>query len=218
MNTGVQLPVSALRLLVSPIQLVSAAIWQTIEQRVVADYGMLEDFVSMVTELVPELLTNSQRTQLILGLRAQQILELCQLEEKANFNVMEQHLDRMNILVKTSSANGHDDPCSTFVDFVKHLLNNPAERKNFFLNVFPKEFGPSYNKTLQCLMELFLSRLQAFLPGKTFQQVASTCGEVSSVLGDCLKSICSCDELRTLLQYHKNHSQLGHSGKSFSII
>ncbi|XP_061611625.1 zinc finger protein 454-like isoform X2 [Phyllopteryx taeniolatus] len=217
----------------------NTAIWQTIEQRVVDDYGMLEDFVSMVTELVPELLTNSQRTQLILGLRAQQILELCQLEEKANFNVMEQHLDRMNILVKTSSANDHDDRCSTFVDFVKHLLNNPAERKNFFLvwghagsypshlwlrggvqpelvtsqlqNVFPKEFGPSYNKALQCLMELFLSRLQAFLPGKTFQQVASTCGEVSSVLGDCLKSICSCDELRTLFQYHKNNSQLGHS-------
>ncbi|XP_061666032.1 zinc finger protein 879-like isoform X4 [Syngnathoides biaculeatus] len=217
----------------------NTAIWQTIEQRIVADYGILEDFVSMVTDIVPQLLTNSQRTQLILGLRAQQILELCQLEENAHFNVMEQHLERMNILVKTSAASGHDDPCSTFVDFVKHLLNNPAERKNFFLvcglaeaycshiwvrgrvqpelvitqpqNVFPKNFGPSYNNALRCLMEHFLSRLQSFLPWKPFQQVASTCADVSSVLGDCLKSIYNSDELRTLLQYHKNHSQPGHS-------
>ena len=33
-------------------------------------YGMLEEFVTMVTELVPELMSYSQRAQLILGLRA----------------------------------------------------------------------------------------------------------------------------------------------------
>lgn len=70
-HLGVQLPLSALRLLVSPVKIVSAAIWQIIEHRVVADYGTLEDFVSMVTDVVPELLTNCQRTQLVLGLRAQ---------------------------------------------------------------------------------------------------------------------------------------------------
>lgn len=31
---------------------------------------MLEEFVTMVTELVPELMSYSQRAQLILGLRA----------------------------------------------------------------------------------------------------------------------------------------------------
>lgn len=34
------------------------------------DYGMLEEFVTMVTEMVPELLNLRQRAQLILGLRA----------------------------------------------------------------------------------------------------------------------------------------------------
>jgi hypothetical protein len=34
------------------------------------DYGMLEEFVTMVTEMVPELLNIRQRAQLILGLRA----------------------------------------------------------------------------------------------------------------------------------------------------
>lgn len=44
--------------------------WQTLQQRVVADYGMLEEFVSMVTDIVPELLNTCQRAQLTLGLRA----------------------------------------------------------------------------------------------------------------------------------------------------
>lgn len=33
-------------------------------------YGMLEEFITMVTELVPELMSYSQRAQLIMGLRA----------------------------------------------------------------------------------------------------------------------------------------------------
>lgn len=64
------LPFSVLRLLVPPIRLVSAAIWKTIQQRVVPHYGMLEEFISMVTDIVPEILTIDQRVQLTLGLRA----------------------------------------------------------------------------------------------------------------------------------------------------
>lgn len=69
-HTGPGLPFSVLRLLVPPVRLVSAAIWKTIEQRVIAHYGMLEEFVSMVTDIVPEILTIDQRVQLTLGLRA----------------------------------------------------------------------------------------------------------------------------------------------------
>lgn len=69
-HSGGPLPLSTLQLLVPPIRLLSAAIWQTLEQKAVADYGMLEEFVSMVTDIVPELLTACQRAQLILGLRA----------------------------------------------------------------------------------------------------------------------------------------------------
>lgn len=70
LHPGGPLPLSALRLLVPPIRLLSAAIWQTVQQKVVADYGMLEEFVSMITDIVPELLTTHQRAQLLLGLRA----------------------------------------------------------------------------------------------------------------------------------------------------
>lgn len=67
---GSSFPLSALRLLIPPIRLVSAAIWQTVEQKVVSDYGLLEEFVFMVTEIVPQLLSMPQRAELILGLRA----------------------------------------------------------------------------------------------------------------------------------------------------
>lgn len=67
---GPTLSLSTLRLLVSPIRLLSAAIWQTVEQKIVSDYGLLEEFVFMVTEIVPQLLSTRQRSELILGLRA----------------------------------------------------------------------------------------------------------------------------------------------------
>lgn len=64
------LPVHYLRLLAPPLQLLSAAMWQVVQQGLVDHYGLLEEFVTMVTELVPELMSYSQRAQLILGLRA----------------------------------------------------------------------------------------------------------------------------------------------------
>lgn len=56
--------------IIPPSRLLFAAMWQVTEQRQVKHYGMLEEFVTMVTETVPELLNYNQRTQLILGLRA----------------------------------------------------------------------------------------------------------------------------------------------------
>lgn len=69
------LPLSCLRLLVPPLRLVSAVIWETVRQKVVANYGLLDDFVKAVTEIVPELLNRRQRCLLRLGLRAQVLYE-----------------------------------------------------------------------------------------------------------------------------------------------
>ncbi len=65
------MPLSCLRLLVSPLRLVSAAIWETVQRKDVFSYGMVDDFVTAVTEIVPELLGHRQRRLLSLGLRAQ---------------------------------------------------------------------------------------------------------------------------------------------------
>ncbi|XP_038591177.1 zinc finger protein 699-like isoform X1 [Micropterus salmoides] len=211
------LPLSTLQLLVPPIRLLSAAIWQTLEQKAVADYGMLEEFVSMVTDIVPELLTACQRAQLILGLRARLILELCQFEATAE--VVQPHLDRVQMLIKAWEAGAAnmehvEAPHSKFVDLVKNLLNNPDERHHFFQNVFPEEFGPTYDEALQTLMWMFLSRLEKFLPLQSFQQVASMFSETSSVLADYMDCVSRREELRTLLQYQKDLSQLDHNDGS----
>ncbi|XP_032358685.1 zinc finger protein 551 [Etheostoma spectabile] len=215
---GGPLPLAALRLLVPPIRLVSAAIWRTVQQKVVADYGMLEEFVSMVTDIVPELLTTRQKAQLLLGLRARLILELCQCEATAGWELLQPHLDRVQTLsqawaVEAGVAN-MEGPHSKFVDLVYNLLTNPDERGRFFQTVFPEEFGPTYDDALHTLMWMFLSRLEQFLPLQTFQQVVSTFGEVSSVLEECMDSVSRCEELRTLLQYHTGLSQLDPNDRS----
>ena len=51
----------------------SASMWQVAQQRNVKQYGKLEEFVTLVTNVVPELLSLKQRTQLTLGLRARVI-------------------------------------------------------------------------------------------------------------------------------------------------
>lgn len=44
--------------------------WQLVKQKDVMNYDKLQEFVVMVTEVVPGLINQTQRTQLILGLRA----------------------------------------------------------------------------------------------------------------------------------------------------
>lgn len=63
-------PLPSLRLLVPPLQLLSAAMWQLAKQKDVRNYERLQEFVLMVTEAVPGLINHRQRAQLILGLRA----------------------------------------------------------------------------------------------------------------------------------------------------
>jgi len=51
-----------------------------------------------------------------------------------------------------------------------------------------------------------------------FLQVASTFGDVSSVLGECMDSVSQCEGLQTLLQYHKDLSLLDHNGKPLLLL
>ncbi|KAJ8355545.1 hypothetical protein SKAU_G00183390 [Synaphobranchus kaupii] len=52
--------------------------WQVLQQQDVLHYGKLEEFVSLVMEAFPELLSESQRTELTLGLQCcPSVLEVC---------------------------------------------------------------------------------------------------------------------------------------------
>ncbi|XP_038592450.1 oocyte zinc finger protein XlCOF6-like [Micropterus salmoides] len=98
------LPLSCLRLLVPPLRLVSAAIWETVQQKVVANYGLLDDFVTAVTEIVPELLNRRQRCLLSLGLRAQLSLEMCRPEQIIDLATIQPHLDIITSLWNTECS------------------------------------------------------------------------------------------------------------------
>lgn len=53
-----RLPASLL-LIVPPLQLVSAAQWEIVKQGAVMYYALLEEFITTVLEIVPELLTST---------------------------------------------------------------------------------------------------------------------------------------------------------------
>uniref|UniRef100_A0A3B5KV75 C2H2-type domain-containing protein n=1 Tax=Xiphophorus couchianus TaxID=32473 RepID=A0A3B5KV75_9TELE len=166
------LPLSALRLLVSPIRMVSAAIWHTVEQKIVSDYGLLEEFVFMVTEIVPQLLSTRQRAELILGLRARLILELCRSDETADLQIIQPHLDRMQSLRSLWKIEVN---FLTSILLLKLFGGHPPYLLDLlvFQDVFPGDFGPTYDKAIQTLMWLFLSRLEKLLPAQSLHGILS---------------------------------------------
>uniref|UniRef100_A0A8C7CL25 C2H2-type domain-containing protein n=1 Tax=Oncorhynchus kisutch TaxID=8019 RepID=A0A8C7CL25_ONCKI len=151
--------------------------WQVTQQRNVMQYGKLEEFVTLVTEMVPELLSSRQRTQLILGLRARMVLELCCSAGTADLLTIQAHLDIIHTLTETSLHKevSHGDELdasdSNFVELVQTLLEDPSEREHFFQEVFPVHYGPRYDTALQTLVWEFLSRLEELLPVPDLTQV-----------------------------------------------
>uniref|UniRef100_A0AAY4AUJ6 TERF1-interacting nuclear factor 2 N-terminal domain-containing protein n=1 Tax=Denticeps clupeoides TaxID=299321 RepID=A0AAY4AUJ6_9TELE len=69
MFPGPSLPFSSLRLLMSPLRLMSAFLWHVAEEQCVAHFGKLEEFVALVTDVVPGLVSQSQVTKLVMQLR-----------------------------------------------------------------------------------------------------------------------------------------------------
>ncbi|XP_049617188.1 uncharacterized protein zgc:113263 [Syngnathus scovelli] len=206
------LPVHYLRLLAPPLQLLSAAMWRVVQQGLVDHYGMLEEFVTMVTELVPELMTYSQRAQLTLGLRARLVLELCRGEQPVDMRTIQPHLDRIKAPVSTakdhhSTIDLVEESEVNFVELVHSLLEDPVERKYFFEEIFPVYFGPKYDAALEMLVWEFISRLEELLPVPDFTQLATLLGDAPSFLSDCLQSFFPPADMKALLEHHRN---LGH--------
>ncbi|XP_030295950.1 PR domain zinc finger protein 5-like [Sparus aurata] len=201
----------SLRLFIPPLRLVSAAMWQVVQRGNVQDYGMVEEFISTVSEIVPDLLNADQKAQLLLGLRARVVLELCRAEQITDSETIEVHLERIKALISTWAA----QPCfaevefpeSNFVDQVELLLKDAEEKEKFFQDVFPTDFGPDYDSALQVLMLDFLSRLEKLLPVPDIQQTASMLSAVPSALEECVHSVPDPRHLKTVLMYH---TSLGH--------
>uniref|UniRef100_A0A1A8IL97 Zinc finger protein 473 n=1 Tax=Nothobranchius kuhntae TaxID=321403 RepID=A0A1A8IL97_NOTKU len=201
----------SLRLFIPPLRLVSASMWHIVQMGSVQDYGMVEEFISTVTEIVPELLNADQKAQLLLGLRARVVLEMCRSEQISDTEAIEMHLDQIKTLVSTWAA----QPCFTDVQFpesnfvhqVELFLKDPEEREKFFQDVFPTDFGPDYDHALQMLMLDFLSRLEKLLPVPDIQQTAAMLSAAPSALEECIHSVPDPQHLKTVLRYH---ATLGH--------
>uniref|UniRef100_A0A3Q0SI62 C2H2-type domain-containing protein n=1 Tax=Amphilophus citrinellus TaxID=61819 RepID=A0A3Q0SI62_AMPCI len=134
------LPLASLRLMASPLQLTYSYIWQVVRQKNVKQYGKVEQFVTMVTQTVPDLMSFKQTAQLILGLRARKDAEV----EKSQTN---------------------------FMVLVQNLLKNPAERKRFFQDVFPVQYGTKFDTALQALIAGLVCKLEQLLPIPNLSQV-----------------------------------------------
>ncbi|TWW81750.1 hypothetical protein D4764_01G0015650 [Takifugu flavidus] len=111
------------------------------------------------------------------------------------------------VLLKTDNTEqGKSQP--QFMSLIQNLLRDPNERSNFFQDVFPGDFGPTYDKAIQTLMWLFLSRLEKLLPNKTLQQIASLLSDTSSILTDCMQTFSQAQDLKILLGTQQDLSQL----------
>ncbi|KAK6327402.1 hypothetical protein J4Q44_G00030470 [Coregonus suidteri] len=211
-DNGRPLPLSSLRLLVPPLRLVSAALWQVVQRRDTMDYGLVEEFVTTVLEIIPDLMSYREKVQLIMGLRAQLVLELCRSDHSADLETIQPHLSRMRTCIITHREREIDTEVeaseSNFLELVQTLLDDPIEREHFFQDIFPEEFGPMYDTALQTLMWEFLSRLEKLLPTPTFQQTASWLRPAPSMLKECAQYVTQPQPLKTLLQHHRCHDHL----------
>ncbi|XP_023252209.1 oocyte zinc finger protein XlCOF22-like isoform X1 [Seriola lalandi dorsalis] len=183
------LPLSSLRLLVPPLRLLTAAMWQVARQQNVKHYGMLDDFVSLVTEAVPELLTDRQRSLLLLALRAKVTLS-----DPAP-QAVDAHLDRIRSVSEATQQDEQvDEWCSALLTLTDTVTQRPADRQRLLQEVFDQ----SYDSALQALVSDFLSRIEQLFPVPDFKQAASWLDAAPGGLEDCLKDA-GREDLRELL-------------------
>ncbi|XP_029318366.1 zinc finger protein 180 isoform X2 [Cottoperca gobio] len=184
--------------------------WQLAKQKDVMNYEKLQEFVFMVTESVPGLINNRQRAQLILGLRARLILELCKGSARGSVDsqVVQSYLNRLPITSANIDCRDADVQTteSTFIALVQSLLKDPVERAYFFQEVFPVEYGPQYDAALHVLLWELLSKLEKLLPVPDLKQTAAWLSLAPSVLEECVQS--SPEELCLIFKHYKTSGLL----------
>ncbi|KAG5267152.1 hypothetical protein AALO_G00218600 [Alosa alosa] len=192
----------SLRLLVPPLRLVAAYMWQVTRRGDVMQYGILADFVSLVMEAVPELLSPKHAVELILGLRARVVLELCRGDRAVASDELKLHLDSIQLLLPVLRAEDGSlgDSETGFTKLVQTLLEDLEERKSFFQDVFPDVCGSRYDEVLQVLMWDFLRRLEKLLPVPDLLQVVSWLDGSAALAADCAECITHPENLKALTQ------------------
>ncbi|KAF7655308.1 hypothetical protein LDENG_00058180 [Lucifuga dentata] len=177
----------------SPLQLTYSYIWQVLRERNVKQYSKVEEFVTTVTQTVPELMSFKQTAQVILGLRARVSPSL---EKDAEVENSEMY----------------------FMVLVQNLLKNPDERKRFFQEVFPVQYGPKFDTALQVLTVDLVCKLEKLLPVPNLSQLGDMISPELSVLEACGGFIPDPGDLKTLLLHQQSKGLLRIKSKVLSSV
>ncbi|KAM6973306.1 uncharacterized protein FYW47_003427 [Aplochiton taeniatus] len=199
-------------LLIPPLRLMTAFMWHVTLQRSVMHYERVEELVRSLTDLIPELLTCNERVQLLLGLRARLVLELCRGKSTADPVLIQPHLDMIFTSTKDFKAekDGVEMEClkSNFVEMVQTLMKDPSEKDYFFKELFPVHYGSRYDTALQTLVWDLISRLDKLLPIPDVTKTASWLSAAPSILDECGQMVFQPDQLKTVLEYHHQQGSL----------
>ncbi|KAM4620077.1 uncharacterized protein ACJ7VT_006802 [Polymixia lowei] len=221
---GPHLPLSSLRLLAPPVWLTAAWMWQVAQQRQVEQYGKLVQFVGLVTEAVPQLLSGRHAAQLVLGLRARLILELVKSGCPFDRQSIQDHLNGVKLWTTNSTVaqeKGQQEQVdiskSRFLELVQTLLNDPSKRKHFFKDIYPVRYGRGFDTSLDGLLWEFFSRLEDFLPVPRFSQLASSPSVAALDFDPSEQVVSNAEDLRILLQHHKQQEKLAKSQFSLRL-
>ncbi|KAM6990532.1 uncharacterized protein LKV04_009969 isoform 1-T1 [Tautogolabrus adspersus] len=202
-------PLSSFRLIVPPLQLVSAALLEIVKQGAVMYFGLLEEFITSVLETAPELLTDTERVQLVIGLRAKAVLELCRNDAFSDQQAFQHHLSQINTYIKDqdkeTSNSEMKDSVTNFLRLVHTLEEDHCQKDIFYQNIFPTLFGPKYDSALQALMKKFLLNLHELLPVPNLEQTSLWFSLAPSILKECVDFMNQSKPLKTLIQHHKHH-------------
>ncbi|XP_026862621.1 zinc finger protein 250 isoform X3 [Electrophorus electricus] len=197
------LPLSALRLVVPPLRLMSAFLWQVVQRHNVTQYGKLEQFVMLVSEAVPDIMSQSLINKLVFHLRKKVILELCFKDKTPDRWIIQAHLDTLRNLTYKCKDVESEIMNTKFIRMIHNILEDATKRENFFQNVFPVEYGSGYDAVLQSLAWEFLTRVEELLPVPNLKETASwLCGALSA-MEDIVQPLSDPAELRDVLQHFK---------------
>ncbi|XP_030632294.1 uncharacterized protein LOC115813779 [Chanos chanos] len=172
--------------------------YQVAQQQNLEHFDKLEEFVTQVTKVIPELLSARQRTTLILGLRAKMILEMCKGEIPIDLKTVKAHLSGIQSLNMSESSDSEVNALQTnLMKLVMSLLEDPLKKEHFYQEVFPVEYGLDFDKALQVLIGYLLSRLEQLLPVPNFKQAAYYLNAAPS---ECMQTDCQPELLLSLLK------------------
>ncbi|CAL8278253.1 unnamed protein product [Lota lota] len=195
---GPMLSVSSMSLLVPPLRLMSALMWEVVRLRNVRHYGRVVEFVYLVTEAIPDILTERQTQLLILALRAKVILMQLHSEQPEDLSSVEAHLERLR------SSPSEQAPEANFEKLVQRLIEDPERRNHFLMDVYPVEFGPDFDSALEVLVCCFFTRLEERTPVPDFKQAAVWIKDAPSCL---VEHMCEVDDLKVLLKSKLCHQK-----------